>query len=109
MFAINHAATALLLERRFPTVPLVPLLVSVQAMEIAWVALNYLGIERAATEPMVRYVGDIHLAYIPFSHSLLTALAAALLVWAVGALAPVERGSVRRSPWESIAFLVELG
>jgi membrane-bound metal-dependent hydrolase YbcI (DUF457 family) len=86
MFAINHAATALMLERRWPKVPLVLLLVSVQAMELAWVLLNYLGIERTTTEPVVRYVGDIHLAYMPYSHSVLTVLAAVLVVWIVGAV-----------------------
>lgn len=87
MFAINHAATALLLKRRYPSAPLVPLLLSVQAMEFAWVLLNYMGVERTTTEPVVRYVGDIHLAYMPYSHSVLTALGAALLVWALGAVA----------------------
>ena len=86
MFAIDHAATALLLERRFPKVPLVPLLISVQAMELAWVLLNYLGVERTTTEPVVRYVGDIHLAYLPWSHSVITAVAAAFLVWMIAAI-----------------------
>lgn len=87
MFAINHAATALLLKRRFPDVPLVPLLLSVQAMELLWVLLNYLGVERTTTEPVVSYVGDIHLAYMPFSHSIATMLGAGALAWALGALA----------------------
>jgi hypothetical protein len=43
MFAINHAATALIFKRRFEDVSLVALLLSVQAMEFAWVALNYVG------------------------------------------------------------------
>ena len=54
MFAINHAATALIFKRRFEDVSLVALLLSVQAMEFAWVALNYLGVERTTTEPIVR-------------------------------------------------------
>jgi hypothetical protein len=45
MFAINHAATALIFKRRFEDASLAALLVSVQAMECAWVALNYLGVE----------------------------------------------------------------
>jgi hypothetical protein len=36
MFAVDHAATALLLKRRYPSVPIAPLLLAVQAMEIAW-------------------------------------------------------------------------
>ena len=81
MFAVDHAATALLIKRRFPSVSLTPLLLSVQAMELAWVGLNYLGIERTTTEASVRSVADIHLAYMPFSHSVATAAGGALLAW----------------------------
>jgi hypothetical protein len=77
MFAVDHAATALLIKRRFPSVPLTPLLLSVQAMELAWVGLNYLGVEYTTTEASVRSVADIHLAYMPFSHSVATAAAGA--------------------------------
>lgn len=87
MFAVDHAATALLIKRRFPSVSLPPMLVAVQAMELAWVGLNYLGIERTTTEDTVRSVADIHLAYMPFSHSVATATCAALLAWLL-----VERG-----------------
>jgi hypothetical protein len=83
MFAVDHAATALLLKRRYPTVSIVPMLIAVQAMELAWVILNFLGIERTTTERSVRSVADIHLAYMPYSHSVATALGAALLVWLV--------------------------
>jgi membrane-bound metal-dependent hydrolase YbcI (DUF457 family) len=81
MFAVDHAATALLVRRRYPRVPLGPLLISVQAMELAWVALNYAGIERTFTDARVESVANLHLAYMPFSHSIATGLAAALLVW----------------------------
>jgi hypothetical protein len=81
MFAVDHAATALIIKRRFPSVSLTPLLLSVQAMELAWVGLNYLGIERTTTEISVHSVADIHLAYMPFSHSAATAAAGALLIW----------------------------
>jgi hypothetical protein len=83
MFAVDHAATALLIKRRFPTVPLASLLLSVQAMEVAWVVLNYLGVERTTTEATVRSVADIHLAYMPYSHSVATAAGGALLAWLV--------------------------
>jgi membrane-bound metal-dependent hydrolase YbcI (DUF457 family) len=81
MFAVDHAATALLIKRRFPSVSLTPMLLSVQAMELAWVGFNYLGIERMTTEASVRSVADIHLAYMPFSHSVATAAGGALLAW----------------------------
>ena len=81
MFAVDHSATALLIKRRFPSVSMTPLLVSVQAMELAWVALNYLGVEQTTTASTVRSVADIHLAYIPYSHSVATVMAAALVAW----------------------------
>ncbi len=83
MFAVDHAATALLIKRRYPTVSIVPLLVAVQAMELAWVLLNVVGIERTTTNDSVRSVADIHLAWMPWSHSVATALLAALAAWAI--------------------------
>ena len=93
MFAVDHAATALLIKRRFPSVSLTPMLLSVQAMELAWVGFNYLGIERTTT-------GDVgaqrrrHSSrpYMPFSHSVATAVGGALLAWLV-----VEKGLGRAS------------
>lgn len=85
MFAINHAATALFIRRRYPDVAFIPILLSVQVMELLWVTLNYLGLERTTTEPVVRYVGDIHLEFMPYSHSVTTMLAVAGLSWAAGA------------------------
>lgn len=83
MFAIDHATTALLIKRRFPSVPMVPILVSVQVMELAWVIFNYLGVEKTTTESTVRSVADIHLAYMPYSHSVGTAVVAALAAWLI--------------------------
>ena len=94
MFAIDHAATALLIKRRYPSVSLVPILISVQAMELAWVALNYLGIERTTTETTVRSVADIHLAYMPYSHSVGTPILAALIAWLI-----IEKGFQPRDAW----------
>lgn len=81
MFAVDHAGTALLIRRRYPTVPIAALLISVQAMELVWVSLNYLGVERTTTEPMVKSVADIHLSYMPYSHSVGTAAGVAFLTW----------------------------
>jgi len=87
MFAVDHAATALLVKRRYPSVAITPILIAVQAMELAWVGLNYLGIERTTTAETVRSVADIHLAYMPYSHSVGTAVGAALLAWLI-----IEKG-----------------
>ncbi|MDQ3996356.1 MAG: metal-dependent hydrolase [Gemmatimonadota bacterium] len=84
MFAMNHAATALLLKRRYPELAIAPLLLSVQFMELVWVLLNFLGIELTTTDAVVRDVGDIHLAYMPFSHSVVTMVGAAVLAALIG-------------------------
>jgi hypothetical protein len=81
VFAINHAATALLIKRRFPEEPIVPLLISVQLMELLWVVLNLFGIERTTTEASVHSVSDIHLAYMPYSHSIVMGLGFAIVAW----------------------------
>ena len=101
MFATDHAATALLLKRRYPSVPITPLLLSVQAMEIAWSCSTTWGSRPTTTEPAVREgVADIHLAWMPYSHSVLTALGAAVLAWLI-----VELGTGQRA----LGRAVELG
>jgi hypothetical protein len=52
-------------------------------MEILWVALNLLGIERTTTDAVVRSTADIHLIYMPYSHSVATMCGVAILAWAV--------------------------
>ena len=99
MFAIDHAATALLIKRRFQSVPMVPLLLSVQAMELAWVGLNYLGVERTTTGDQVLSVADLHLEYMPYSHSVVTAVVAAVLAWLI-----IERGFGRAAMGRAIGL-----
>ena len=83
MFAINHAATALIIKKGFKDVPILWILISVQFVELLWVLLNYIGIERTTTEKDVKYVGNIHLSYMPFSHSILTMAGMSSLSWVV--------------------------
>jgi hypothetical protein len=79
MFAINHAATALIVKRQFPIAPMIWLLISVQLMELLWVLFNHVGLEKTTTEPSVKSVSDIHLAYMPYSHSMASAVALAVI------------------------------
>ena len=81
MFAINHAATALVLKRQFPTVRMAFLLCAVQAVELLWVALNLVGVETTTTDATVRSVQDIHLVHMPWSHSVATTFVFALVAW----------------------------
>ena len=83
MNAINHAATALIINRKWPGVPIIPVLLSVQLVEMLWVVFNLLGIEVTTTEPQVRALNDIHLAYMPYSHSIAATVFLAFAVWVV--------------------------
>lgn len=81
MNAINHAATALLINKKWPSVPIIPVLLSVQLVEFLWVAFNLLGVEVTTTEPQVRALNDIHLAFMPYSHSIAATAVLAFAVW----------------------------
>ena len=83
MNAINLAATALIINRKWPGVPIFPVLLSVQLVEFLWVAFNLLGVEVTTTEPQVRALNDIHLAYMPYSHSIAATVLLAFAVWVV--------------------------
>ena len=76
MYAITHAATALIVKRRFRSAPMWPLLLSVQAIELLWVAFVYVGIERVSYTP-----DTVHLDFLPYSHSFGSTAAVALMAW----------------------------
>jgi hypothetical protein len=78
LFAINHAATALLIKRRFRKVPMVWLLVSVQLIEIVWVAVSVAALASPAARD---WVDDAHLPNIPYAHSIVSSAAIALFAW----------------------------
>ncbi len=86
MFAINHAATALIIKKIYPDVPMAAILVSVQLIEIFWVALNFLGVEKTTTENSVKSVSDVHLSYMPYSHSVASTIVLAAGAWILIAL-----------------------
>ncbi len=74
MYAINHAATSLLLKKKEESIPILPLLISTQLIEVFWVFFNYTGIEHYSIE-----AGKIHLDFLPYSHSVFSAGLFALL------------------------------
>lgn len=106
MFAINHAATALLVKRRYPRASLVLLLVSVQLMELLWVLFNALGLEQTRTEATVQTVGDIHLAYMPYSHSVLSGVVLAVVAGLIAAKVSGYAGIGWATGWGVISHLI---
>jgi hypothetical protein len=83
MFAINHAATSLIIKKVYPGVPIAVILISVQLIEILWVGLTLLGLEKTTTQDNVKSVSDIHLKYMPFSHSVVSTILLAAGTWVV--------------------------
>lgn len=83
MFAINHAATALVVKKKYPEAPMWLLLISVQLIELLWVFFNFLGIEYSTIENKVSSVADIHLTHMPYSHSILSTIIAVFFAWFV--------------------------
>ena len=80
MLVINHAATALVIKRRFRKVPMVWLLVSVQLVEMLWVFVSLAGLTWQTARD---WLEDIPLSYIPYAHSIVSSAAIALVAWLV--------------------------
>ncbi len=81
MFAINHAATGLIIKKIYPDVPMTVILVSVQLIEILWVVFNFIGVEKTTTENSVQSVSDVYLEYMPFSHSVVSTVVLTIGAW----------------------------
>lgn len=80
MQAINHVATALIFKRKFPTAPLMGLILATEAVEYLWVGLNVIGVEKTIIDTPMHSVADVHLAHMPFSHSIATNVIISLVV-----------------------------
>ncbi len=78
MYAINHAATGLLIKKKSPAVPIIPILVSTQLIEILWVVFNFLGIEHFSVVE-----GKIHLDFLPYSHSVFSTVLISIVAYAI--------------------------
>ena len=78
MYAIDHAATALLIKKRSPKSPLFVLLISVQLAELFWVLFNFMGIEYFSVSN-----GRLHLDFLPYSHSIFSGVVLAGLFYII--------------------------
>jgi membrane-bound metal-dependent hydrolase YbcI (DUF457 family) len=78
MYAINHAATALLIKKKQPDLPVLPLLISVQLVEILWIIFTYTGWEYFSVSN-----GKFHLDFLPYSHSLFSGVVCAFISFAI--------------------------
>jgi hypothetical protein len=81
MNAINHAATALLINKKWPGVPIIPTFISVQLVEFIWVVINILNIENTTLDNQIMDVSDIHLSHMPYSHSIAASIFISIASW----------------------------
>lgn len=102
MQAINHAATALVLKRKFPSAPLFGLILATEAVEYLWVGLNVIGVEQTVIDQEMRSVADVHLVHMPFSHSIITSV----LIAALAGLVVLWRGGKAMS---AVSLAISLG
>lgn len=88
---IGHYAAALIAHRVAPKTPLWLLVLSVQLVDVLWAALVLLGIEKAQLDPALPS-NPLVLGFMPYSHSLISNLAWAMLGYAFMRLFKPEYG-----------------
>ena len=67
-----------MINKGYPSVPLLPLLIAVQFVEVLWVVFNFLGIEHTTLVGGVTRLSDM-----PWSHSVVTMLGCSMAAWIV--------------------------
>lgn len=100
MFA-GHYGVAFGVKRTAPSAPLWMLFLAVQLLDVAWAPFVLLGIEGLRIVPGITASNPFDLYYMPYSHSLVAAIA-----WSFGAAALYRfaaRGSRSASVWLGVA------
>lgn len=89
---VGHYGVSFAAKRAAPAVPLWVLFVAVQLLDIIWAPLILLGVEKVRIVPGITASNPLDLSYMPYSHSLVAALA-----WsAIAAAVYLARGHGRR-------------
>ena len=77
---VGHYAVSFAGKRAAPAVPLSVLFLAVQLLDVGWSVLVLLGIEKVRIVPGITATNPLDLYYMPYTHSLVAALA-----WSVAA------------------------
>jgi hypothetical protein len=77
---IGHYGVSFAAKKAAPTVPLATLFVAVQLLDVGWSTLVLLGVEKVRIVPHFTASNSLDLYFMPYTHSLLGALA-----WSLGA------------------------
>ena len=79
---VGHYGISFIAKRSDSTIPLWVLFLSVQLLDVVWAPLVLLGVEKVRIVPGITATNPLDLYYMPYTHSLLAALA-----WSVAAAA----------------------
>lgn len=84
---VGHYSVSFAAKRVEPSIPLWVLFIAVQLLDVLWAPFVLLGIEKVRITPGITASNPLDLYYMPYTHSLVAALAwsiAALLVYRLG-------------------------
>lgn len=90
---VGHYGPSLLAKSVDKTVPLWLLFIAVQWVDVLWAFFVLMGIERVRIVPGFTASNALDLYYMPYTHSLVGALAWSILAYAAYRLVPKLRGS----------------
>ena len=96
---VGHYAPSFAIRAIRPEVPLWLLFVAAQLVDIAWATLVLAGVEKVRIVPGITAANPLDLYYMPFTHSLVAALA-----WSVAA-AVAARAIFRWKGWAAAAWV----
>lgn len=91
---IGHYGPAYAIKRWQPQVSLFVLFIAVQLVDVAWSILVLLGVEKVRIVPGITATNPLDLYYMPYTHSLVAAVAWSL---AFGVIVAASRTRLRRA------------
>lgn len=78
---VGHYGVSFAAKQAEPSVPLWVLFIAVQFLDVLWAPLVLLGIEKVRIVPGITATNPLDLYYMPFSHSLVTAIGWSVAAW----------------------------
>jgi len=78
---VGHYGVSFAAKKAEPSVPLWVLFIAVQFLDVLWAPLVLLGIEKVRIVPGITATNPLDLYYMPFSHSLVTAIGWSVAAW----------------------------
>lgn len=96
---VGHYGPSFAIKSRQPGIRLWVLFIAVQLLDVGWSVLVFLGIEKVRIVPGITASNPFDLYYMPFTHSLLAALA-----WAVAA-GILSRFLLGRRGWSAATWI----